>query len=85
MILESTSNRWPTEARGEQDPWRREGACGQYHPICFNHGAALPACDLDADRAVSLNNEASDGRAMTKINRLEINVGRGGPQPTPPA
>jgi hypothetical protein len=85
MILESTSNRWPAEARSEQDPWRREGARGQYHPICFNHGAALPACDLDADRATPTDNETIDGCAKAKINRLEIDVGHGDALSTPPA
>jgi hypothetical protein len=85
MILHATSNCRPTEARGEQDPWRRESARGEHHPISLNHRVALASGDLNADRATPTDNEAIDGCAKAKINRLEINVGRSGPHPTPPA
>jgi len=85
MILHATSNCRPTEARGEQDPWRREGARGEHHPISLNHRVALAAGDLNADHATPTDNETIDGCAKAKINRLEINVGRSGPHPTPPA
>ena len=85
MILHATSNRWPTEARSEEDPWRREGTCGEHHPISLNHRVALAAGDLNADHATPTDNETIDCCVMTKINRLEINVGRSGPHPSPPA